>query len=239
MRERLADILQGIVAQRLLPQARRRGLVLASEVLVVTGTVREAIRSAEGNPPLKELMERGVHPVRHADLRDAPEAARHPGRHRKGRRAYRRRVLEGRFRGMEECGTVVDVDVDVDVDESVGTLPGSTTSHVARPRPRPISQFHGIETLAFAAGLGDQPGDPAHRVLYLGRLEEDRAEAPGGFEDRGFVAGRQKRDREARLRGAEALGELGAQPSPSSMSSSATEIEDGSTSRPPARSPRP
>ena len=36
--------------------------MLAAEVLVVTGTVREAIKRPEGNPPLKELMEKGVHP---------------------------------------------------------------------------------------------------------------------------------------------------------------------------------
>ena len=37
-------------------------MVLAAEVLVATGTVREAIKRPENNPPLKELMEKGVHP---------------------------------------------------------------------------------------------------------------------------------------------------------------------------------
>ena len=32
------------------------------EVLIVTGTARETIRKPEGNPPLKDVMERGVHP---------------------------------------------------------------------------------------------------------------------------------------------------------------------------------
>lgn len=32
------------------------------EIVVVTGTVREAIRRPELNPPLKELMEKGVTP---------------------------------------------------------------------------------------------------------------------------------------------------------------------------------
>ena len=54
--------MRGIIAQRLLPRADAKGLVLASEVLVVTGTVREALRRPDANPPLKELMEKGVHP---------------------------------------------------------------------------------------------------------------------------------------------------------------------------------
>jgi twitching motility protein PilT len=62
VRERLADVLQGIVAQRLVPRKDAQGLVLASEVLIVTGTVREAIKRPESNPPLKDLIEKGVHP---------------------------------------------------------------------------------------------------------------------------------------------------------------------------------
>jgi twitching motility protein PilT len=62
LRERIADSLQGVVAQRLLPRKDGSGLVLAAEVLVATGTVRESIRRPEGNPPLKELMEKGTHP---------------------------------------------------------------------------------------------------------------------------------------------------------------------------------
>lgn len=61
-RERLAENLKGIVAQRLLPAADGRGLVLAAEILVVTGTARETIRKPEGNVPLKDVMERGRHP---------------------------------------------------------------------------------------------------------------------------------------------------------------------------------
>ena len=59
LRERLAGALQGVVAQRLLPQASGQGRILAAEVLVATGSVRESIRRPEGNPPLKELMEQG------------------------------------------------------------------------------------------------------------------------------------------------------------------------------------
>ena len=61
IRERMADCLQGIVAQRLVPKIEG-GLVLAQEILVATGTVREAIKRPEGNPPLKDLMEQGVMP---------------------------------------------------------------------------------------------------------------------------------------------------------------------------------
>lgn len=61
-RERFADNLKGIIAQRLLPTADGRGRVVAVEVLVMTGTARETIRSPEGNLPLKDVMERGVHP---------------------------------------------------------------------------------------------------------------------------------------------------------------------------------
>ena len=61
LRERIGDALQGIVAQRLLPK-RDGGLCLAAEVLVATGTVREAIKRPDTNPPLKDLMEKGVHP---------------------------------------------------------------------------------------------------------------------------------------------------------------------------------
>jgi twitching motility protein PilT len=61
-RERFADNLKAILAQRLLPSVDGRGLVLAMEVLVVTGTARETIRKPEGNPPLKDVMERGTHP---------------------------------------------------------------------------------------------------------------------------------------------------------------------------------
>ncbi len=59
LRDRLGDSLQGIVAQRLLPRADGTGMVLAAEVLVATGSVRETIKRPMGNPPLKELLETG------------------------------------------------------------------------------------------------------------------------------------------------------------------------------------
>jgi twitching motility protein PilT len=62
VRERIADCLQGIVAQRLVPRKDGTGLVLATEVLVITGTARESLKRPETNPSLKEVMEKGVSP---------------------------------------------------------------------------------------------------------------------------------------------------------------------------------
>jgi twitching motility protein PilT len=60
-RERFADALKGVVAQRLVPRSEG-GMVAAVEVLVNTPTARESLRRPENNLPLKEVMERGVHP---------------------------------------------------------------------------------------------------------------------------------------------------------------------------------
>ncbi len=79
-RERLADNLKAIIAQRLIPSAEGRGLVLAAEILIVTPTARESIRRPEGNPTLKEIMEKGVHPYQmqtfEMHLRELVKAAR-------------------------------------------------------------------------------------------------------------------------------------------------------------------
>jgi twitching motility protein PilT len=61
-RFRIASCLQGIIAQRLLPRADGSGVTLASEVLVASQSVKEAIRRPEHNPTLKSLMEKGTHP---------------------------------------------------------------------------------------------------------------------------------------------------------------------------------
>jgi twitching motility protein PilT len=61
-RVRIASCLQGIIAQRLLPRADGTGVLLASEVLVASQSVRESIRRPENNPSLKSLMEKGTHP---------------------------------------------------------------------------------------------------------------------------------------------------------------------------------
>ncbi len=60
LRNRLADALQGVIAQRLLKRADGTGVALAAEILVCTGSVRESIKRPQGNPPLKELMEQGA-----------------------------------------------------------------------------------------------------------------------------------------------------------------------------------
>lgn len=59
-RERIAGVLQGALAQRLLPKQDSGGLVLAAEVLIVTSQVRESIRRPETSPPLQDLMEKGA-----------------------------------------------------------------------------------------------------------------------------------------------------------------------------------
>ncbi|MFO0677897.1 MAG: PilT/PilU family type 4a pilus ATPase [Polyangiaceae bacterium] len=61
-RLRIAGAIQGIVAQRLVPRADGNGLELVAEVLIGSAAVKEAIRKPEHNPPLKSLMEKGVHP---------------------------------------------------------------------------------------------------------------------------------------------------------------------------------
>jgi twitching motility protein PilT len=61
-RFRIASCLQGIIAQRLLPRVDGSGVTLATEVLVASQSVKEAIRRPESNPTLKSLMEKGTHP---------------------------------------------------------------------------------------------------------------------------------------------------------------------------------
>jgi twitching motility protein PilT len=46
----------------LLPRADGAGVVLAAEVLVASHSVKESIRRPDNNPPLKSLMEKGMHP---------------------------------------------------------------------------------------------------------------------------------------------------------------------------------
>jgi len=61
-RDRLSECLQAIVAQRLLSRADGGGRVLATEVLMTTSSVRNSLKRPDQNPPLRELMERGVSP---------------------------------------------------------------------------------------------------------------------------------------------------------------------------------
>ena len=62
VRERLADNLKGVIAQRLMRTSEGDKRILVAEALVVTGTARESIRKPEGNMPLKDVMENGTHP---------------------------------------------------------------------------------------------------------------------------------------------------------------------------------
>jgi twitching motility protein PilT len=63
-RERVAEALQGVVAQRLVPKRDGSGLVLAVELLVVTPPVREALRRAASGGSIdagvEQLMDKGA-----------------------------------------------------------------------------------------------------------------------------------------------------------------------------------
>ena len=61
-RIRIASCLQGIIAQKLLPRIDGHGVVLASEVLVASTSIRETIRKPDNNPSLKHHIEKGTHP---------------------------------------------------------------------------------------------------------------------------------------------------------------------------------
>ncbi|HEY0672137.1 MAG TPA: PilT/PilU family type 4a pilus ATPase [Longimicrobiales bacterium] len=59
VRIRLAETLQGVVSQRLLPTKDGRGRVVAAEVMVVTGTIRDAILDPEKTNEIFDLMAEG------------------------------------------------------------------------------------------------------------------------------------------------------------------------------------
>jgi twitching motility protein PilT len=59
VRVRLAETLQAVVSQRLLPRIDRRGRVVACEVMVVTGAIRDCIRDPERMTEIPELVEEG------------------------------------------------------------------------------------------------------------------------------------------------------------------------------------
>jgi twitching motility protein PilT len=56
IRLRLADALQAVVSQRLLPQADGKGRAAALEILMCTGTARDMIRDPERTPELHEYI---------------------------------------------------------------------------------------------------------------------------------------------------------------------------------------
>jgi len=59
VRIRLAETLQGVISQRLLPTKDGKGRVVAAEVMVVTGTIRDAILEPERTAEILDLMAEG------------------------------------------------------------------------------------------------------------------------------------------------------------------------------------
>jgi twitching motility protein PilT len=59
IRVRLAEALRAVVSQRLLPRKEEDGRVVACEVMVVTGTVRDCILNPHRNDEIIELVEEG------------------------------------------------------------------------------------------------------------------------------------------------------------------------------------
>jgi twitching motility protein PilT len=59
VRIRLAESLQGVVSQRLLPTKDGKGRVVAAEVMVVTGTIRDAILDPEKTNEIFDLIANG------------------------------------------------------------------------------------------------------------------------------------------------------------------------------------
>lgn len=58
-RIRLSESLEAVISQRLLPRADGQGRVVACEVMVVTGTVRDCIRDQDRAREIPELIEEG------------------------------------------------------------------------------------------------------------------------------------------------------------------------------------
>jgi twitching motility protein PilT len=59
VRIRLAENLKATMSQRLLPRADGEGMVVAYELMKVTGTIEEAIKNPDQTAMLKDLIERG------------------------------------------------------------------------------------------------------------------------------------------------------------------------------------
>lgn len=62
VRVRLAETLQAVVSQRLLPRKDGSGRVVACEVMVVTGTIQDCIRDADRLVEIPQLLEEGREP---------------------------------------------------------------------------------------------------------------------------------------------------------------------------------
>ena len=61
VRMRIAETLRATISQKLVPRADGKGMVVAVELMKVTGTVQEAIRDAEETGILKDIIERSRH----------------------------------------------------------------------------------------------------------------------------------------------------------------------------------
>lgn len=59
IRVRLSETLQAAVSQRLLPRVDGRGRVVACEVMLVTGTIRDCIRDPRRTDEIQDLIEEG------------------------------------------------------------------------------------------------------------------------------------------------------------------------------------
>jgi twitching motility protein PilT len=59
VRIRLAESLQGVISQRLLPTKDGKGRVVAAEVMIVTGTIRDAILDPEKTEEIFDLIAEG------------------------------------------------------------------------------------------------------------------------------------------------------------------------------------
>ncbi len=60
IRVRLADSIQSVVSQRLIPTADGKGRVVACEVMVVTGTIRDCILDTDRMDEIHDLIEEGT-----------------------------------------------------------------------------------------------------------------------------------------------------------------------------------
>ncbi len=59
IRIRLSESLRAVVSQRLLPRAEGKGRIVACEVMIVTGTIRDCIRDPARVPEIPDLVEEG------------------------------------------------------------------------------------------------------------------------------------------------------------------------------------
>ena len=59
MRMRLAEVLQGVISQRLLPKADGSGRVVACEIMRQTKSIQECIADPEKTDTMKDFMEKG------------------------------------------------------------------------------------------------------------------------------------------------------------------------------------